>query len=130
MSEEEKLNQPLPSPDAGEPAPEGDCAPPAEYASPLKRIWAWVGVVYMAVITLLVTYGMANGRYLTGIGGLMVLPALGGLAASALWLWRGQPQRRTPVRGALLALVLLLCAALAVLGTADGMAGLLANFGG
>ena len=31
------------------------------YASPMKRVWAWVGVVYMVILVLLMTYGLASG---------------------------------------------------------------------
>ena len=94
-----------------------------------KRIWAWVGVVYMVIIVLLITYLFATAKLLQGIGGLMVLPALGGVAASSVWLWRSG-ERHTPGQGVLLALILLACAALAVLGVLDGIPALLANFGG
>ena len=69
MSEEEKLPQ-------GELPPEE--TPPREhvYASPLKRIWAWVGVVYMVIIVLLITYLFATAKLLQGIGGLMVLASI------------------------------------------------------
>lgn len=111
------------------PSPAG-AEPPAGHATPMMRIWAMVGVVYMVIIVLLVTFGMATGRYLTGIGGLMILPALGGAAVSLLWMWRSAPERRTPLRAALLVLLLALCAAMAVLGLLDGIPALTANFGG
>ena len=31
------------------------------YATPMKRVWAWVGVVYMVILVLLMTYGLASG---------------------------------------------------------------------
>ena len=40
-------------------------------ASPLKRIWAWVGVVYMVIIVLLMTYMYGTGTYLHGIASLI-----------------------------------------------------------
>ena len=46
-----------------------------------------------------------------------------------VWLWRSG-ERHTPVHGLLLALILLACAVLAVLGVLDGIPALLANFGG
>ena len=54
---------------------------------------------------------------------------LGGVAASSVWLWRSG-ERHTPIHGLLLALILLACAVLAVLGVLDGIPALLANFGG
>lgn len=49
-------------------------------ASIYKRVWAWVGVVYMVIITLLVTYFIATWTFLTGIAGIMLFPVLGGFA--------------------------------------------------
>ncbi len=111
------------------PAPVGT-EPNPGHATPMMRIWAMVGVVYMVIIVLLVTFGMATGRYLTGIGGLMILPALGGAAVSLVWMWHSAPERRTPLRAALLVLLLALCAVMAVLGLLDGIPALISNFGG
>ncbi len=58
------------------------------YASPMKRLWAWVGVVYMVILVLLNTYALAHGSFLTGIGPLMVVPGLVGLGGSAILLHR------------------------------------------
>ncbi len=121
MEEEEKRTPDLP--------PDGQEQPPVVYATPMKRIWAWVGVVYMLILTFLMTYLYAKGSYLKGIGGLMSIPALGGLAASAICVWRAGP-RKTPGRAAILAVLLLACGALIVLGLVNGIPGLLANFGG
>ncbi len=49
-------------------------------ASIYKRVWAWVGVVYMVIIVLLVTYFMATWTFLTGITGIMLFPVLGGFS--------------------------------------------------
>ena len=49
---------------------------PVKYATPMQRLWAWVGVVYMVALVLLTTYALSHGRYLQGIGSLMVSPAL------------------------------------------------------
>ena len=61
---------------------------PIQYASPMKRLWAWVGVVYMVILTLLNVYGLAHGYFLTGIGPLMVTPALVGLGCAAILRFR------------------------------------------
>ncbi len=45
-----------------------------------KRVWAWVGVIYMLIITLLVTYFFATWTFLGGITGIMLFPALGGFS--------------------------------------------------
>ena len=50
----------------------------------MQRLWAWVGVVYMVILTLLTTYALSHGDYLRGIGPLMLSPALCGLGASAI----------------------------------------------
>jgi hypothetical protein len=49
-------------------------------ASIYKRVWAWVGVVYMVIIVLLLTYLFATWRFLTGIPGIMLFPVLGGFS--------------------------------------------------
>ena len=100
-------------------------------ASPLKRIWAWVGVVYMVIIVCLMTYMYGTGTYLHGIASLMVIPALGGGAASAICLWLTAPQEgRTPARRAMMIFITALCLALIVINLINGIPALLANFGG
>lgn len=59
-----------------------------KYATPMQRLWAWVGVVYMVILVLLSTYALAHGSYLKGIGGIMLSPALCGLGASAILRFR------------------------------------------
>ncbi len=61
---------------------------PVKYATPMQRLWAWVGVVYMVILVLLSTYGLAHGSFLQGIGALMLAPALCGLGASAILRFR------------------------------------------
>lgn len=101
------------------------------YASPVKRIWAWVGVAYMLIITGLMTYLYAKGTYLHGIGLLMTIPALCGLAVTALSVWRtGSTASRTPGRLAFLMGIVILCAVLIVINLTLGIPALLQNFGG
>ena len=57
--------------------------PPEEPTSPIKRILAWVGVVYMVFLVLLNFYALSHGTYLRGIGPLFVLPGTVGLAVIA-----------------------------------------------
>ena len=45
-----------------------------------KRIWAMVGVVYMVIIMLLMTYWIATTSLLTGLTGLMLFPVSAGMA--------------------------------------------------
>lgn len=119
MSEEEKLPQ--------ENLPQDQ--PPAEpvvYASPIKRVWAWVGVVYMVIIVLLITYMLGFGRYLQGIGGLMVCPAIAGIFVSLSVLWREKSQTKRP---ALLFLLQGLCIAAFLLSLLAGIPALITNFG-
>lgn len=59
-----------------------------QYATPVQRTWAWVGVVYMVILILLTTYALAHGDYLRGIGGIMVSPALCGLGATVILRYR------------------------------------------
>ena len=100
-------------------------------ASPLKRIWAWVGVVYMVIIVLLMTYMYGTGTYLQGIAALMLVPALGCGAAPAVCVWLTSPQEsRSPARRAMMIFITALCLALIVINLINGIPALLANFGG
>lgn len=101
---------------------------PVVYASPLKRVWAWVGVVYMVLMVLLVTYSLAFGSYLHGVGGLLVCPALGGVTASLVVLWY-QEKSHSALQRILFLGTLGLCAVLSVLGLWSGIPGLISNFG-
>lgn len=58
------------------------------YATPMKRLWAWVGVVYMVILVLLSTYGLAHGAYLQGIAPLMMVPALCGVGGAVILRYR------------------------------------------
>lgn len=61
---------------------------PIKWATPMQRIWAWVGIVYMVIVILLTTYAVATADYIRGIGGLMLSPALAGLGCSAILRYR------------------------------------------
>ena len=61
---------------------------PVKWATPVQRVWAWVGVVYMVMLVLLTTYALAHGDFMRGIGGIMVSPALCGLGATAILRYR------------------------------------------
>ena len=58
--------------------------PPVKWATPVQRLWAWVGVSYMVILVLLSTFALAHGDYLRGIGGVMVSPALVGLGGTVI----------------------------------------------
>lgn len=61
---------------------------PVQYATPMQRLWAWVGVAYMVILILLTTYALAHGTYLNGIGGIMLSPALCGLGGTVILRYR------------------------------------------
>lgn len=73
--------------DSGEPET-GEFRVPVEYASPMKRLWAWVGVVYAVGYALLMTYAFAKGDLPQGIGRLFLAPALAGLGGSVILRYR------------------------------------------
>ena len=60
----------------------GEEVPQTSYqpASIYTRIYAWIGVVYMVLAVLLVTWWIATGSFLTGITGIMLAPGLIGFA--------------------------------------------------
>lgn len=98
---------------------------PIVYATPVKRAWAWVGVVYMVIITLLVTYSFAKGRFLGGIGSLMLCPALAGLGATAILRYRaGEGKGGLPV----CVIMVAVSAVLIVLNLMMGIPALITNF--
>lgn len=115
MSEENKL-------------PEEENKEPIVYASPMKRIWAWVGIAYMLIIVFLITYLLAFGSFLKGIGGIMICPALGGVIASLVYMWRSGDTQDAP-RKVLLCLLVGVCLALIIMGLWGGIPSLIANFG-
>ena len=95
---------------------------PVKYATPMQRLWAWVGVVYMVILTLLTTYALSHGNYLRGIGPLMLSPALCGVGCSAILRYR-----QGMGRGGLLACLLVAggCFVLAALGLVRGIPAIL-----
>ncbi len=76
---------------------------PIKWATPMQRLWAWVGVVYMVILVLLTTYALARGAYLGGIAGIMLAPALAGLGGSVILRYREGYRRGGPVVCVLLA---------------------------
>ena len=46
-----------------------------------RRIWAWMGVAYMVILMVLITYWIATSSFITGITGIMLFPLLGALSA-------------------------------------------------
>lgn len=97
-------------------------------AHPVKRILAWVGIVYMVAIVLLNVYPFfTGGRYLQGIAPLLVCPGAAGMAAIALYQL-GQSTSKG-VRAAL-AVLALACLVVFVRGLWDGIPALLNGLGG
>ena len=58
--------------------------PQVQYAAPMKRLWAWVGVVYAVGYALLMTFALAHGDFPQAIGALLTVPALAGLGGSVI----------------------------------------------
>lgn len=98
-------------------------------ASPVKRIIAWVGVVYMVCLVLLNLYPFFhNGEYLTGIFPLFVCPGTLGLAVIGFYLFRqpGCPLGRKVPMAVIAAVCLVICA----MGLIDGVPPLIAGLSG
>jgi hypothetical protein len=98
--------------------PEEQKTPTYVPASPQKRILAWVGVVYMVMITLLFNYQLAHGTTINGITGLMLSPAICGIAANLIYSYHARISR-FGIAG--LILLLLLCLAALILCLLQGI---------
>ena len=86
----------------------GEFRVPVEYASPMKRLWAWVGLVYAVGYALLMTYAFAHGDFPQGIGQLLIAPALAGLGASVILRYKeGKGRGGLPGHGGLPVCVIL-----------------------
>ena len=98
-------------------------------ASPVKRIIAWTGVVYMVIFVFLNVYPFFNnGVNLQGVGPLLVCPGTAGLAAAAVWQLR--QSGCSPARRAGMIALAAACALVFVLGLLDGLPALVAGLGG
>jgi len=106
----------------GEEGPTTEQREPVVYASPVKRLWAWVGVVYMLILVGINTYALSTGTYLTGIGALATVPALCGLGGTVILRQRAGQGRGTWGVCAILAGT---CFALALWGLIRGLPALL-----
>ena len=105
----------------------GQQSEPPVYASPVKRAWAWVGIAYMLITLATFTYYLATARILNGIGPVLLVPALLGLAATAVLRFRqGQGKGGLPA----CILITAACILLALCNLAAGLYRLAANFGG
>lgn len=93
-------------------------------ASPVKRGLAWIGVVYMVIITALSTYNIYTGTALHGLAPLLAVPGLTGLGVLALVGYKTQGCPAKSYAVALAAACWLLAAVLLL----PGIAGLMSNF--
>lgn len=67
------------------PEPTEEAAPAPFVPSPVsRRIWAWMGVAYVLIAMILVTYWIATTQFLTGITGILLFPALAALCAQGV----------------------------------------------
>ena len=55
-----------------------------QYATPMKRLWAWVGVVYAVGFAFIMTFALARGDFPQGLWQLLSVPALAGLGGSVI----------------------------------------------
>ena len=97
-------------------------------ASPVKRIMAWVGIVYMVGFVILNIYPFFNqGNYLSGIAPLFACPGIAGIFAISVYLARHPDS--TYSRKVSMAILAVLCAVGFVVSLVLGFPPLLANFG-
>ncbi len=93
-------------------------------ASPVKRAMAWIGVVYMVIITALSTYHIYTRTALHGLAPLLAVPGLVGLGIVSLVSFKSTGK---PAKTSAFALALACWVAAAVL-LLPGIAGLMSNF--
>ena len=108
------LNKPL--------GPSGNYTP----ASFEKRVAAWVGVVYMLMLTAAMTYMISTAKVLTGIAPLLLPPAAVG--AAVILIHRSRNGTAGANRAFTFAMFFL-CVFAFLIGLALGIPALLANFG-
>ena len=98
-------------------------------ASPVKRIIAWVGIVYMVCLIFLNLYPFFNGgSYLTGVAPLFACPGIAGLLAIAIWTLR-QPDETYSKKASMVVLALV-CVVGLVISLVLGVPPLLEGLGG
>ena len=98
-------------------------------ASPVKRIMAWVGIVYMVGFVFLNLYPFFNGgSYLTGIAPLFACPGIAGLLVIALYTLR-QPDETYSKKASMVVLALV-CVVGLVVSLVLGIPPLLEGLGG
>lgn len=95
-------------------------------ASPVKRTFAWIALVYVLLFLALTTYFYFTGTMLGNLAPLLVLPGLIGLGVLSLVSWRttGRP-KKWPAIGFAAASWLLAAATVPM-----AVVGFLSNFGG
>ena len=95
-------------------------------SSPVKRTFAWIGIVYLLILIAMTTYPYFTGRGLGNLGPLLTIPGLIGLGVVALVSWRttGRPGKWPAIALAIL------CWLLAMITLPIGIIGLMSNFEG
>src|SRR5699024_7118039 len=98
-------------------------------ASPVKRIIAWVGIVYMVCLIFLNLYPFFNGgSYLTGVAPLVACPGIAGPMGTAIWPLR-QPDETYSKKTSMVVLALV-CVVGLVVSLVLGIPPLLEGLGG
>lgn len=102
---------------------------PVTYASPKKRVLAWVGIVYMLAFVGLNIYPFfTGGRYLNGVAPLLFCPGAAGLLVLSVMDLRDPDC--IPSRKACMALLAIACVVIFIAGLVLGIPPLLAGLGG
>ena len=101
--------------------PENQGYTPASFE---KRVAAWVGIVYMLMLTALITYTMSTARSLPGTAPLLLIPM--GVGVGIVVVHR-QRQGTAPGGLVISVLMFLLCLAAVMLGAGLGIPALLNN---
>ena len=97
-------------------------------APAVKRVLAWVGIIYMVALILLNIYPFfTQGSYLQGVAPLLVIPGAGGLGVIALLRLR---QGGSPLLRAGMVILAAACLVVMVLGAVDGIPALISGLGG
>ena len=95
-------------------------------ASPVKRTFAWIALVYVLLFLALTTYFYFTGTMLGNLAPLLVLPGLIGMGVLSLVSWRttGQPKKWPAI------CLAVACWLLAAATVPMAVVGFLSNFGG
>ena len=95
-----------------------------------RRIWAWMGVVYVVIAMLLVTYWIGTNTFITGITGILLFPLLGAMAAQGFNNYHIYKLGQRPGPASRLVVTAVIMALLALSALVLGIAELITYFGG